>query len=672
MADQIPNQNQDPQSPQIKLDTTQGKPKKKGFFARRKEVTEANKVFQQGLVNVLDYIAPAAFGITPNYIQLENLYARTLFVFSYARYLNTNWLSRVVNLDIQADISMYIYPLNSEQVMNELRTKLGQLQSTETIQQEKGQVRDPQLQTAISDIEGLRDALSRGEDRLFQSGLYFTIYAEDLEQLNTLSKQLESLLGGLLIYTKQTLMQQEQGFTSGLPMLNDELYINRNLDTASLSTSFPFVSSTLTSNDGVLYGVNLHNSSLVLFDRFSLENANQVVFATSGAGKSFAVKLEALRSLMFGTDIIVIDPENEYERLCNAVGGTYLQLSLNSEERINPFDLPRGNEDERGEDILRTAVVTIKNLVAIMVGGLTPEEDAILDKAVYETYAIKDITADKKSHQNEPPLMSDLQNVLANMTGAENLVRRLSKFTEGTFAGLFNQPTNIDLDKGFVVFNIRDLEEQLRPIGMFLVLNFVWNKARFETRKRMVIIDEAWILMRFKDSSDFLYALAKRARKYFLGLTIITQDVEDFITSQQGRTIVNNSAMMLLLRQSPAAVDKLTEVFKLTDGEKLILRQAKVGQGIFFAGANHVAIEVIASYEEEKLITTNPEELLKIKQAEEERSQANIPGQVQVESQPTEVVEPIDPSTVAPTNSPSSFGQDGQEPNSNNPNTSDS
>lgn len=603
--------------------------KKSGFFAKRADVAHANEQYHRGLVNVLDYIAPAAFSVTPQYVQLENLYAKTVFVYSYAGYVNTNWLSRIVNLDIQADVSMFIYPLDTGQVMEELKRKLSQLESTETIQQEKGQVRDPQLQTGISNIEALRDALSRGEERLFQYGLYFTLYATKLDELTQLCKQLESLLGGLLIYTKQTFMQMEQGFVSSLPLGNDELLISRNLDTAALSTTFPFVSSELTSNDGVLYGVNLLNSSLILFDRFTLENANSVVFATSGAGKSFAVKLEALRSLMWGTDVIVIDPENEYERLSQAVGGTYLRLSLNSQERINPFDLPQAAADERGEDVLRSAVVSIKNLVGIMVGGLTPEEDAILDRAVYETYALKDITADEVTQRNEPPLMGDLQNVLRNMTGAESLVQRLGKYTEGTFAGLFNQPTNLNLNTGFVVFSIRDLEEQLRPIGMFLVLTFIWNQARYQMRKRMVIVDEAWILMRYKDSSDFLYSLAKRARKYYLGLTIITQDVEDFITSQQGRTIVNNSAMRLLLRQTPSAVDKLAEVFKLTEGEKLILREAKVGQGIFFAGGNHVAIEVIASTEEEQLITTNPMELLKIRAAEQERLAAVVPGQIQ-------------------------------------------
>lgn len=620
---------------------------RKSLIARHQEVRKAQREFDQGMVNVLDYIAPSAFSVTPTFIQLENLYAKSMFVFSYARYINTNWLSRIVNLDVQIDISMFIYPLATGDVMSALRRKLGQLGATETIQQEKGQVRDPELETAIGDIEELRDALSRGEEKLFQYGLYFTIYHKDKEELEIITKQLEATLGGLLIYTKQALMRMEQGFASCMPMANDELVVTRNLDTASLSTTFPFVSSTLSSDDGILYGINLHNSSLVLFDRFSLENANSVVFATSGAGKSFTVKLEALRHLMWGTDVIVIDPENEYERLANAVGGTFLSVSLNSPERINPFDLPQDVKGERGEDILRTAVVAIKSLVGIMVAGLTPEEDAILDKAVYETYAIKDITADVATHKNEPPLIMDLQNVLANMTGAENLTRKLTKFTEGTFAGLFNQPTNIDLNKGFVVFSIRDLEEQLRPVAMFLILNFIWNKARFETRKRLVVVDEAWVLMKHKDASEFLFSLAKRARKYFVGLTVITQDVEDFIGTPQGRAIVNNAAMRILLRQNPAAVDQLAEIFKLTQGEKLILREAKVGQGIFFAGSNHVAIEIIPSFEEQQLITTNPAELLKIKAEEEARAAEALSGGIN--PKPTTQ---INPETTAQSNLP--------------------
>lgn len=587
-----------------------------------KKRKEAEKVFRKGMASVLDLIAPANFVVTPNFLQLENLYVKTLFVYTYPRYLQTNWLSAIINYDITADISMFVYPITTKQIMGQLKKKVGQLESTQVIEQEKGMVRNPELETAISDIEGLRDVLQRGEIRLFQYSLYFTIYGRSLEELNTITKQLESTLGGMLVYTKQSFLQMEQGFNSSLPLCNDELFITRNLDTGSLSTTFPFTSASLTSNEGVLYGLNRHNNSLILFDRFSLENANSVVFGKAGSGKSYAVKLEALRSLMFGTDIIIIDPENEYRELCEAVGGSWFGMSLTSEQRINPFDLPHRREDEPGEEILREAVINVKGLLNLMLGTITPEEDALLDKALFETYALKDITTDPETHKNPPPLMQDLQNILKNMTGAESLVKRLSKYTEGTFAGLFNKPTNFDLEKGFVVFSIRDLEEQLRPIGMYMILNYIWAKIRFEMRKRICIIDEAWILMQHEDSARFLFGLAKRARKYYLGLTVISQDVEDFLGSNYGRPVITNASLQLLLKQSPASIDKVAQVFNLTEGEKYLLLECDVGEGLFFAGLNHVAIKVIASYTEDQLITTSPKQLLEQRRALDESSKS--------------------------------------------------
>jgi len=575
-----------------------------------KQKRAAEKLYRQGMSNILDIIAPANFVVTPNYLQIENLFIKTLFVYTYPRYLQTNWLASIINYDITADISMFIYPVENKQIMGQLKKKVGQLQSSETIEQEKGMVRNPELETAISDIEGLRDVLQRGEIRLFQYGLYFTIYGKSAEELSTITKQLESTLGGMLIYTKQSFLQTEQGFNSTLPLANDELMVLRNLDTASLSTTFPFTSASLTSNQGVLYGLNRHNNSLILYDRFELENANSVVFGKAGSGKSYAVKLEALRSLMFGTDIIVIDPENEYKELCEAVGGSWMGMSLTSDKRINPFDLAHHHPDETGEEILRDAVINVKGLLNLMLGTLTPEEDSVLDKALFETYALKDITTDPESHKNPPPLMKDLQNVLTNMTGAESLVKRLSKYTEGTFAGLFNKPTNFDLDKGFVVFSIRDLEEQLRPIGMYMILNYIWNKIRFEMRKRLCIVDEAWIMMQNEDSAKFLYGLAKRCRKYYMGLAVISQDAEDFLSSQYGRPVITNASMQLLLKQSTASIDKVAEAFNLTEGEKYLLLECDVGEGLFFAGLNHVAIKIIASYTEDQIITTNPKQLL--------------------------------------------------------------
>jgi type IV secretory pathway VirB4 component len=575
--------------------------------------------YSQGMSSVLDLIAPPAFEVKPNYLRLGSLYTRTLFVFTYPRYVQTNWLSPIINYDITLDISMFIYPIGNKEMMTNLKKKAGQLESSLAIEREKGMVRDPELETAIEDVEALRDVLQRGEMRLFQYSLYFTIFAKSENELNTITEQLESTLGGMLIYTKQSILQMEQGFNSTIPLGVDQLKIMRNLDTASLSTTFPFTSSTLSSNDGILYGLNRHNNSLVLFDRFNLENANSVVFAKAGAGKSYAVKLEALRSLMLGTDVIIIDPENEYKALCEAVGGSYLNISLNSDRRINPFDLPKAGVQvaagSTGEDILRTNVAMLHGLLSLMLTGLTPEEDAILEKALFETYALKDITADIESHKNPSPLLSDLQSVLSNMSGSEKMVQKLSKYTEGSFKGLFDQPTNFDLNKGFIVFSVRELEDSLRPIGMYLILNYIWQRVRFSIKRRILIIDEAWWMMQHEDSGRFLFALAKRARKYYLGLTVITQDVEDFLDSKYGRTVVNNSSMQILLKQSTAAIDKVAQIFNLTEGEKFLLLECEVGEGLFFAGLNHVAIKVIASYTEDRLITTDPRELLEQEEA---------------------------------------------------------
>lgn len=580
------------------------------------------EIFKKGTTTILDIISPAALEVTPDHLKLGNLLVRTFFVFTYPRYLETNWLSPIINFDISFDISMFIYPLETAAQMTRLQRKAGQLESSLSIEQEKGMVRNPVLETAIQDIESLRDVLSKGETRLFQAALYFTVFAHSPEELTTLTKQLESTLGGMLIYTKQALLQMEPGFNTTLPLGLDLLDVRRNLDTGSLSASFPFTSAELTSNEGILYGINRHNNSLILFDRFSLENYNSCIFGSMGSGKSFLIKLEALRSLMFGTDVIVIDPENEYKTLAEGVGGKVFNLSINSTERINPFDLPKTTTvalgtEETGETILRSTITMVHGLVSLMVGGLNPEEDALLDRALYDTYALKDITADLATHKNSPPLLTDLESVLQNLSGAESLVNRLSKYTAGTFAGLFTKPTNFNLETGFIVFSVRDLEESLRPVAMYLILGYVWNKIRHQLKKRLMIIDEAWLLMQYPDSAKFVFSLAKRARKYYLGLTIVTQDVEDFLSSQYGRAVINNSALQILLKQSPAAVDKVAEVFHLTEGEKFLLLEAEAGQGLFFAGQNHVAIQVVASFMEEEMITTDPKALLA--QAEKEK-----------------------------------------------------
>ena len=584
-------------------------------FSKKTKAEESTRealiAYREGLASVRDLIAPAAFNITPNGLQINNFYVRSIFVYAYPRYLNTNWLAQVINYDVTLDISMFIYPMTTQNVMMDLRKRIGQMESTWRMEKEKGLVSDPELETAMQDVEGLRFALQKGEVKLFQLGLYITVYAQGEDELNETMKSIESMLGGALVFTKAAMFRMENAFNSSLPTATDELMILRNLDTGSLSTTFPFVSSELTSNEGILYGLNRHNNSLVLFDRFNLENANSIVFAKSGAGKSYTVKLEALRSLMFGCDIIVVDPENEYRALSEAVGGTFIDVSLSSKQRINPFDLTLDKE-ETGEDTLRSAVIRTHGLIRLMVGGLTTEEDGLLEKGIFEAYALKDISADKASQKNQPPLMQDLQNVLLNMQGAESIAHKLEKYVNGTFSGLFNEHTNIDLQKGFTVFSIRDLEEELRPIAMYMILGYIWNKIRLELRRRILIIDEAWWMMQYEDSAKFLYSIAKRARKYYLGLTVISQDVEDFLSSKYGKAVVTNSSLQLLMRQSPTAIDLIQKVFNLTDGEKILLLESEVGEGLFFAGLNHVAIKIIASYTEDQLITSDPRQLLEM------------------------------------------------------------
>jgi len=613
MPEDNTNTNQQPQgneadAREIAKENIASREKTSGLTDFWQQLKKNPSQLKEGSTSIRDIISPASFSVTPNYVQLGSYFVKTLFVFTYPRYIETNWLSPIINYDLTMDMGLHIHPLESKEVMTELRTQVGKLESTMAIDQEKGKPRDPEMETALGDVEALRDVLQRGEVRLFQFGLYFTLYAKSPEELRTVTDQLESTLGGLLIYTKETLFQMEQGFEATIPLMLDRVNVLRNLDTSSLSSTFPFTSSELTQDDGILYGINRHNNSLIIFDRFSLENANSIVLAKSGSGKSYFVKLEALRYLMLGSDVIVIDPENEYKTLCDAVGGSYLEISLNSDKRINPFDLPT-NSQETGEDVLRSNIASIHGLINLMVGGLNPEEDAIVDKALYETYALKDITTDPESQKNEPPVLQDFYNILSNMQGTESLRARLSKFVEGTFANLYNQKTNFELKPGFVVFSVRDLEEQLRPIAIYTVLDYIWTKVRMNMKQRLMIVDEAWWMMQYEDSAKFLYGLAKRARKYFLGLTIISQDVEDFLSSRYGKAVVANSSMQILMKQSTASVDVVAEVFNLTEGEKYMLLESDVGEGLFFAGLNHVAFKAIASYTEDQIITTDPRQL---------------------------------------------------------------
>ncbi|MDR3642098.1 MAG: ATP-binding protein [Candidatus Doudnabacteria bacterium] len=579
---------------------------------------DLEKTYKEGLTTLKDIIAPSALKFEGSHFELNGKYGRSFFVLAYPRFLSSNWLSFIIQADGALDLSMFIYPIDSADILKKLKSKVGELGSQMSINQEKGMVRDPMLETAYKDVEGLRDNLMQGTEKYFRFALYFTIYANDLKELDKSSSTLESSLGAKLIVTKRALLQTQNGLNSTLPMGLDELDVANNMNTSPLSSCFPFVSSDLTSNDGILYGINRHNNSLILFDRFAMENANSVVFAKSGAGKSYAVKLEVLRSLMVGTDVIIVDPENEYQHLAAAVGGTYLSVSLNSPSRINPFDLPVAVEGESNADVLRSSVINLLGLFSLMLGKLNPTEEAIMDKAIWQTYAKKDITSELEDFKNiECPTMNDLMEILNSMVGAESLAQRLTKFTEGTFGGLLNQATNVVLNNQLVVFSIRDLEEELRPIAMYIILNYIWNVVRSELKRRILAVDEAWILMQHEDSARFLFGIAKRARKYYLGLTTITQDVADFLASPYGKPIVTNSSIQMLLKQSPAAINVIAETFFLTEGEKYLLLESEVGEGIFFAGLKHAAIKIYASYVEDQIITTDPKQLLEIQDSQE-------------------------------------------------------
>jgi len=589
------------------------------------EKREVQAAFQKGITALRDFIAPSSIELFSTYFQLGVRFARTFYIYGYPRQVFTGWLSSMVNLDEIMDMSMYIYPVESQVVLENLRKKVTQLEAGIQIDSEKGRIRDPSKQASILDAEEMRDKLQVGEERFFRFGLYFTVYGMSLDELEFVSHKVESILGQQLIYSKPATSQQEQGLNSTVPQFTDQLQIRRNFATGALSTSFPFTSADLTQDSGILYGINMHNSGLVIFDRFSLENGNSVVFAKSGAGKSFSVKLEALRSMMFGTEIFIIDPENEYQRMSDAVGGAYVHLSLNSTTRLNPFDLPKVVDTEEADSALRSNLITLHGLLRLMMGGaqaqmvggnttlmpaLTPAEEADLDSALIETYSKAGITNDPLTQTGVPPTINDLYDTLLHMGGlGPQLAQRLRKYTTGTFAGIFSQQSNVYINNPMVVFNIRDLEDELRPVAMYIVLNYIWNKTKTDKRKRILIVDEAWQLMKYEDSANFLFSIAKRARKYSLGITTITQDVEDFMGSRMGRAIVANASMQFLLKQSSSAVDVLSDTFKLTSEEKKRLSQFPVGQGLFFAGQNHVHIQVVASPTETGLISTNPEQL---------------------------------------------------------------
>lgn len=570
------------------------------------------------LLTLEDVVAPSGIEVGQRTINISGTYARTFFTISYPRYLNDGWLEPILDMEQEMDVSIFIHPIDTADTLKKFQKKVAEVQSQINARAEQGMVRDPQLEAAYRNLEDLRDKLQQAEEKLFNVGLYVTIYSDTEAELNKTENEIKNILDARLIYIKPAQFQQQQGITSTLPFMDDQLLVHSKFNSSPLSSFFPFTSFDLTSDTGILYGINRHNSSLVLFDRYQLTNYNSVTFATSGAGKSYTTKLEILRSLMFGTEVIVIDPEREYEYLAEATGGRFFNISLSSSHHINPFDLPTPQSDENPEDVLRSHTIELIGLFRLMLGGLSAEEETLIDQAIRETYSLKDITGSTNFAELEAPLLSDFEMVLAGMEGSASLISRLQKYTSGTWSGFMNKPTNVDINQKFIVFSLRDMEDELKTVAMYIITHHIWGAIRRRLAKRLLVIDEAWWMMKSEDTASFLFMLAKRGRKYYLGLSTITQDVDDFLRSPYGVPMITNSSLQLLMKQSPTAIDNIQNTFNLTDEEKFLLLESSVGEGIFFAGLKHVAIRVIASYTEDQIITSDPSQILQIKKAREE------------------------------------------------------
>jgi hypothetical protein len=591
--------------------------------------------FSRGLVTIQDIIAPEAIEVDFTYQKINSTYTRTLFIAGYPRAVPANWLSPLINYPHQANVSMFVFPSDTGDNLDNLKRKITEMEAEITSDIRSGKISNINTEIKLSDARSMREQLAAGSERFFQFGLYVTVRADSKETLDKITKSIQSTLGALMIVSKKSALQMDEGFKTTLPMGVDRLSVTRNMDTTSLATTFPFTSSELTMETGIVYGINEHNDSLVIFDRFKMENANMVIFAKSGAGKSYTVKLELLRQLMFDAEIIVLDPEHEYEELCKMVGGEYINFTFGSKAKINPFDL--SNVYEEGENELGQKILSIHGLLKVMLGEMTPQQEALLDRSIVAAYKAKGITPDPATQKNTPPLMEDLYKALIGMEQDESddIAARLEKFITGSYRGIFDQASNINIESQFTVFSVKEMEESLRPIAMYVILDFIWTRVKKNLKRRILVIDEAWYFMMHPDSAAFVYSMVKRARKYYLGITTITQDVEDFLRNDYGKAIVSNASIQFLMKQSTASIPILTQTFYLSEGERQLLVSSDVGEGVFFAGQNHVALRVIASPEEHKVITTNPEEILRKKDERETKKDiqaASRPGSESFES----------------------------------------
>ncbi len=594
-------------------------PKAKQPAVQQKKKPSDIEVTKIDGMTIQDIIAPLEFEIDFQHMEINGIFYKTLFVSGYPRFVGPNWLSPIINFEHSLRISTFYYPVDSQEILKKLRRKIGEMEATLYTYIEDRKVPDPTLKVALADAQQLQDSIAEGVSKFFHFSMYVTLSATSREKLEKITQNATATLAAMSVTAKPAVLQQEAGLIGTQPLGLDKLYITRNMDTTSIATTFPFVTSDLTMDHGIMYGINLHNKSLVIFERFDMENANTVIFAKSGAGKSYFVKLEVLRSLMLGTEIIVIDPENEFDLLSKAVNGAYISFSQDSGYKMNPFELSGVSDED--DDELRMKILSLQGFLKILLGSVTAIEQAIIDRALLLTYREKGITLDPATQRaNQPPLLEDLYKVLKGMSEPEArpMASRLERYIIGSGAGIFNEASNVELNNPFTVFSIRDLQEEIRPMAMYLILEYIWTKIRKDKKRRILIIEEAWFMMLHDDSAKFLYSIAKRARKYHLGVTTVTQDVDDFLQNEMGRAIIANSSMQLLFVQSPTGMKRLKPAFDLTQGETDFLLHCDLGQAIFFAGNSHVAIQVVSSQAEHDLITTNPKDLEKMKKDKEQ------------------------------------------------------
>ena len=578
--------------------------------------------FARGTRSLADLLAPAAVEVARDHVRLEYQYARVLAVVGYPRTVSPGWLVPILEFEHPIEVSFHIHPLESASIVKLLGHKLVQLQSSRLVDLRSGRLADPEREVAFEDAERLRDALQRGEQRVFSVSLYVLLRAGSQRVLDDLTRRVETTLDGMLAHSRVAILEQERAFRACMPTARDDLLVYRNLDTSSLATTFPFTSSSLSMERGVVYGVATRSQSPVIVDPFdaSLENANLAVFAMAGAGKSYFVKLMALRNLLAGVDFLIVDPENEYGGVCSAADGQFIRLASTSAHHLNPFDLPPpGATATDAPDPVAEQVTAMLGLLNLMLaergGSLDPYERSVLDRSIYDAYAAVGITADPATHTRPAPVLADLQTSLeaSRDDAAAGLAARLRRYTRGSLAGgLFAGQTNVALNRRLVVFNIQTLEEELRPVAMHLIANFVWNRVRRERRPRLLVIDEAWSLLRYAEGGEFVSGVARRARKHYLGLVTITQDAADFLRSDHGRAVLVNAAMKLLLKQDATTVDAVAEAFQLTTDERQYVLAANKGEGLLFARGARMALSIEASPAEHRLATTAPRELAEL------------------------------------------------------------